>query len=70
MFFQFSIFFVINCNENKRLQVAYTQVHVYMWAPVPQGCQWFFCVLYIPEATFSYVTRVVAECVVWISHAV
>ena len=49
---------------NKRLQVAYTHAHAYMWAPVPQGSKWFFCVLYIPDVTISYVTRVVAECAV------
>ena len=49
---------------NKTLQVAYTHVHAYMWAPLPQGSQWFCYVLYIPEVTNGYVTRVVAECVV------
>ena len=26
-------------NKNKRLQVAYTHAHAYMWALVPQGSQ-------------------------------
>ena len=25
--------------SNKRLQVVYTHVHAYIWAPVPQGSQ-------------------------------
>ena len=29
----------VQFNNNKRLQVAYTHAHVYMWAPVPQGSQ-------------------------------
>ena len=33
---------------NKRLQVAYTHAHAYMWHPVPQGSWRFFCLLYIP----------------------
>ena len=46
------------------MQVAYTHAHADMWPPVPQGSRWFFCVLYIPDMTISYVMRVVAECVV------
>ena len=38
--------------------------HAYMWAPVPQGSLWFFCVLYTPDINISYVMGVVAECVV------
>ena len=49
---------------NKRLQVAYTHAHAYMSALVPQGSQWYFGVLYIPDVTIGYVTRVVAECAV------
>ena len=51
-------------NNNKRLQVAYTHAHAYMWALVPQGNQWYFAVLYIPDVTIGYVTRAVAACVV------
>ena len=51
-------------NNNKRLQVAFTHAHAYMWALVPQGSQWYFCVLYIPDVTIGYVTRAVAACVV------
>ena len=50
--------------SNRRLQVAYTHVHAYMWAPVQQGSRRFFCELYIPDVTISYVTRVLAECFV------
>ena len=50
--------------KNKRLQVAYTHAHAYMSAPVPQGSQWYFGVLYIPDVTIGYVTRVVAACAV------
>ena len=28
-----------DCKTNKRLQVAYTHAHAYMWPPVPQGSQ-------------------------------
>ena len=49
---------------NKRLQVAYTHAHAYMWAPVPQGSRWYFGVLYILDMTIGYVTRVVAACAV------
>ena len=41
---------------NKRLQVAYTHAHVNMWAPVPQGSQWYIGVLYIPDVTTGYIT--------------
>ena len=50
--------------NNKRPQVAYTHAHAYMWAPVPQGSQWYFGVLYIPDMTIGYVTLAVAVCVV------
>ena len=30
---------VVIKKQNKRLQVAYTHAHAYMWAPVPQGSQ-------------------------------
>ena len=30
---------LLNVVLKKRLQVAYTFAHVYMWAPVPQGSQ-------------------------------
>ena len=49
---------------NKRLQVAYTHAHAYMWAPVPQGNRRFLGVLYIPDVTISYVTKIVGECLV------
>ena len=49
---------------NKRLQVAYTHAHAYMSALVPQGSQRYFGVLYIPDVTIGYVTRVVAACAV------
>ena len=51
---------------NKRFQVAYTHAHAYMWPPVPQGGLRLFSVLYIPDVTITYVTRIVAECVVTI----
>ena len=47
-------------NNNKRLQVAYTHAHAYMSALVPQGSQWYFGVIYIPDVTIGYVTLVVA----------
>ena len=50
--------------KNKRLQVAYTHAHAYVWAPVPQGSQWYFGALYIPDMTIGYMTLVVAACVV------
>ena len=49
---------------NKRLQVAYTLAHAYMWALVPHGSLCFFSVLYMPDVTISYEMRVVAESVV------
>ena len=49
---------------NKRLQVAYTHAHAYMSALVPQGSQYYFSVLYIPDVTIAYVTLVVAACAV------
>ena len=56
-----------NKNENnKRLQVAYTHAHACIWAPVPQGSQLYSFVLYIPDVTIGYVTRVVAACAVTI----
>ena len=51
-------------NNNKRLQVAYTHAHAYMWALIPQGSQWYFGVLYITDVTIGYVTPVVAACAV------
>ena len=48
---------------HQKEQVAYTHAHAYIWAPVPQGSRWFFCVLYIPDVTIIYVTRLVVECV-------
>ena len=56
--------FAVGCYLNKRLQVAYTHARAYMWAPVPQRSQWYFCVLYKPDVTIGYVTQVVAACVV------
>ena len=50
--------------KNKRLQVALTHAHAYIWAPVPEGSQWYISVLYIPDMTIGYVTLVVAACVV------
>ena len=55
---------ITELQSNKRLQVAYTHAHAYMWAPVPQGSLWLFCILYYVAIT--YVMRVVAECVVTI----
>ena len=49
---------------HKRLRVAYTHVHAYMWAPVPQGSLRFFCVLHKPDVNIRYITRVVEESVV------
>ena len=43
----------LNTHNNKRLQVAYTHAQAYMWAPVPQGSQWYFCVLYIPDVNMA-----------------
>ena len=49
--------------KDKRLQVAFTHAHAYMWAPVPQGSQVYFLylkVLYLPDVTIGHVTREVA----------
>ena len=63
-FEKMSVMVSVKINYNKRLQVAYTHAHAYVWAPVPQGSQWYFGALYIPDVTIGYVTLVVAACVV------